>query len=520
MAYRGEQKIKGKIYVYEAVAKWNPKKKRSEQKRIYIGTKDPDTGELIPNKNYLISQLNECNYTTANDKGPAIIASKDYGASYLLNKISEKIGLANILRGIFEKNWEEILVCAFHLCVENEPLYLCEDWALRSSLQVAPSSQRISELLIDISEEKIFTFYKNWAALRKEQECLALDITSISSWSKLIEFAEHGYNRDHEPLPQINMAMIFGEKSRLPVFSKLYPGSIRDVSTLTGLIAYIKELDITSCHFVMDRGFYSVSAINELIQSNIKFTIGLPFTTKLANESVRDVSDTIENASCAIENSGHIYYNKCIEKEINGGKVYIHIFLDPEKKSSERMSRIQRILRLDNDLKENKIDYEDNEVQKYFIIKKLKNGTFKISKNDEAIARSSLNDGYFLLLTNESSDSKSILENYKLKDSIEKSFDNIKNDLDLYRLRIHSDRAMEGRIFIGFISLILASYIRRQMNIKNLYGNFTFKKLFSELKKLRVVEFSNGRKILTEISKKQKNIIKAMNIELPDLSSI
>ena len=45
MSFRGEQKVKGKIYVYEATAVWNAQKQRSEQKRIYIGTKDPETGK-------------------------------------------------------------------------------------------------------------------------------------------------------------------------------------------------------------------------------------------------------------------------------------------------------------------------------------------------------------------------------------------------------------------------------------------------------------------------------------------
>lgn len=52
MSYRGEQKNKNKIYVYEAIAIWNSEKHRSEQKRIYIGTKDPITRKFYPNKKY------------------------------------------------------------------------------------------------------------------------------------------------------------------------------------------------------------------------------------------------------------------------------------------------------------------------------------------------------------------------------------------------------------------------------------------------------------------------------------
>lgn len=46
-------------------------------------------------------------------------------------------------------------------------------------------------------------FYKKWAALRTEREYMALDITSVSSWSELIQYVEYGYHCDHEKLPRI-----------------------------------------------------------------------------------------------------------------------------------------------------------------------------------------------------------------------------------------------------------------------------------------------------------------------------
>ncbi len=101
--------------------------------------------------------------------------------------------------------------------------------------------------------------------------------------------------------------------------------------------------------------------------------------------------------------------------------------------------------------------------------------------------------GYFVILTNDSKDSEYILNAYRTKDVVEKSFDNIKNELDLERLRIHSDKAMEGRIFMGFIALIITSYIRRIMEDKNLYSSYSPGKLYSELKRFRLIEFKSGK---------------------------
>ena len=49
------------------------------------------------------------------------------------------------------------------------------------------NSQRISELLKSITEEDRMKFFRSWSNLRSENECIAFDITSISSYSKLIE---------------------------------------------------------------------------------------------------------------------------------------------------------------------------------------------------------------------------------------------------------------------------------------------------------------------------------------------
>ncbi len=52
---------------------------------------------------------------------------------------------------------------------------------------------------------------------------------------------------------------------------------------------------------------------------------------------------------------------------------------------------------------------------------------------------------------------------YKEKDVIEKSFDDLKNELDMKRLRIHNSQRMKGRTFIQFIALIFLAQIRKTM---------------------------------------------------------
>lgn len=73
-----------------------------------------------------------------------------------------------------------------------------------------------------------------------EDDYLCYDITSISSYSELNEYIKYGHNRDKEKLPQLNLAILFGQKGRLPVYFQRLPGNITDVSTLHGLLKTFK----------------------------------------------------------------------------------------------------------------------------------------------------------------------------------------------------------------------------------------------------------------------------------------
>lgn len=131
MSYRGEQIINGTIYVYEAEAIWDPVKKRSKQKRTYIGKRDPKTGEFIPNKRYYELYNQTPQQENAN---PSVIKSVDFGHIYLLDKIAHSTGLASILESVFPDCWQEILACAWYTITGQGPLYLCEQWCEEAAL--------------------------------------------------------------------------------------------------------------------------------------------------------------------------------------------------------------------------------------------------------------------------------------------------------------------------------------------------------------------------------------------------
>ena len=71
-------------------------------------------------------------------------------------------------------------------------------------------------------------------------EYLTFDTTSISSYSTLIKQAKYRKNKEGDSLPQINLTLLYGEESMLPVYYRKLPGNITDDSCniRTGFLNY------------------------------------------------------------------------------------------------------------------------------------------------------------------------------------------------------------------------------------------------------------------------------------------
>lgn len=117
------------------------------------------------------------------------------------------------------------------------------------------STQRIGELLVRITPSLQQEFFGRWISANKQDDYYAMDITGVSLYSDFIEFVRWGYNRDGEGLPQVNLLMLTGGKSRMPVCYRIIPGSIRDVSTLRESIRNLEFFKSGTMHFEWTKVF-------------------------------------------------------------------------------------------------------------------------------------------------------------------------------------------------------------------------------------------------------------------------
>ena len=117
-----------------------------------------------------------------------------------------------------------------------------------------------------------------------------------------------------------------------------------------------------------------------------------------------------------------------------------------------------------------------------------------------------------VIISNHIDNAEEAIHIYRAKDVVEKGFLRMKNCLELARLRVHSDNAMQNKIFIGFISLIITAHIHKVMSEHRMYDTWTMKKLIKILERLRVHHIKNDT-IFSPLTKEQKLIFEAFGLD-------
>jgi len=155
----------------------------------------------------------------------------------------------------------------------------------------------------------------------------------------------------------------------------------------------------------------------------------------------------------------------------------------------------------------------------HFTIDHAKDGTFKYERNYKKIDDAAKNCGFFCLLTNTDIGSSEVLDLFRRKDSIEKSFDNLKNHIDMKRLRTHYSNTTEGKMFCAFIVLIAALEMAKKLSVYKKEKSMSKVALISELEKIKVVFMNDGKRLMNPLTKTQRTILANCGFYEDDLKS-
>jgi hypothetical protein len=509
------KKETGFTYVYEVLEEyWDKEKKQMRSKQRCIGKLDPATGELIASK-----RLGKHGNAVLD---PAVTAKTTVsGPKLLLEKIDQEVGLSKALKKACPQHWELMISLAWYLVCTGKALAYAESWCQNheTPFEGELASQRISEFLSKISEDECLTFFKLWGKQIAEKEFLCYDITSVSSYAEQNEFVRYGYNRDHEKLAQINLGMVYGQKSLLPVSYRQLPGSITDVVTVRHLLDQLDKLEYPKLHLVMDRGFYSQKNINALAEGGHNFTIGVPTNLKWVREEIDLVRDKIDGPECLnfVGKQALYVYSRLKSWGDTGRRCYLHLFYDEQKFADDKIAFNTALLTYKEELEQGRrIPEHEEAYSNLFLCHTTPKRGLKVTFNNAAIeAARKKYVGYQVLLSTKFKDPMEALKVYREKDAVEKCFDDLKNELDMNRLRVHSACRMQSRMFIQFIALIFLSQIRKVIREKMPKSGYTAKGLMMEMESLTTIHYSGKyNNKLTEITKAQREILVAFGVEL------
>jgi len=529
-----KNKKTGITYVYNNQAYWDKEKQQSRAKRTLIGKLDTNTGEIVPTRSY--RKDSEQEQIIPKKLGPVAITRirRDfYGASHLLEQVGEITGVAADLKACFPDRYRMILSIAYYLILEeNNSLSRFSHW---QRLHVHPygediPSQRSSELFQSISEEERMMFFKKQGRRRIEKEYWAFDITSISSYSETLSQVKKGKNKEYDRLPQINLALLFGEQLGLPFYYRKLPGNITDVKTVKQLMAEFDVMGYKKVRVLLDRGFYSRENINLLFKNHQKFIIGVKLNLNYVKKALEEERDNLQLWSNLQPQFG--VYGLCRtiqwdyeQERPNKGDVlsskrraYLHLFYNPEKAAKDQAEMNDYLTILHNDLANNTHEeYRMKDYDKYFTVTSTPKRGMKITPNEEAMREAARNYGYFALLSNEVNDPFEALSLYRSKDIVEKGFGNLKDRLNFRRMQVSSELSLNGKLFVEFVALIYLSYIKKKMQDTGLFENWTLQDLLDELDTIERFESLEHGRLIGEVTEKQKDIYVKLGVESPSL---
>ncbi|NTU53976.1 MAG: transposase [Chlorobiaceae bacterium] len=512
MAYREHQlnKKTGVAYVKEAVSVWNKELRQSRNKQVCVGKIDPVTGEFIPSKRLDPAQ--------AALRDPAMKATAEViGPTCVLDTIARRIGLSAVMESAFPDTHQDLLTIAFFLTSQGGPLRQCSSWAKSHAPHLSPSlsNQCIRALLSSIRTDNIKTFFARWVKQHPENNYFCHELSSALSYQKLNDYFRFGSSHDGEKTPQLNLIILFGQNSDLPVWYHQAPGKCDTVSSLHKLVQPFRALESGKLHYVLNPGFFSNSNIDDLVSHRDHFTIPVSLSNTWVQQAIDEVKQRIQGPEGYRKlNDDFLYvHSRTCSWGASKRRCTLHLYYNANNQASavdafnESLDQYRQEIESGNPVAEHQKAYEE-----FLIVK-----TTSVSFNTEAINHHSIRyAGFQALLSCGINDPVEAMRIYRDKETAETCFDDLNNSLDETRLEINTASPGAGRLFVQFIAQILISALRRQMHNTSLIAQYSVQELLMEMETLTKVHYAGkDDHILTELTEPQQAVLKALDIQLP-----
>ena len=410
----------------------------------------------------------------------------DFGPAYLLYRLLKSESYDNLFYGILEKKKDSLMALLFYRVLEKGGYNLAEDWLAGSYASILfpkaqLQSQRVSELLRELGDEAVvrafFMRYLRKVIPKDRKTGILIDSTGLPNNIDfyLTAVNNHGGEINNET----RLILVVDKLTKKPLFFRYNAGNVPDVSTLLATKDELRLMNVDIGMVILDAGYPSDVALDELFDEGIPFLSRLKPNRKLYKDLVKTYGNDVLDDSNVVRYPGRLV--GIIRKEVkltDKHDGYAYIAVDHDRRHLEWA-------RFTKDALNDGISTEE---------RKEKTAT----------------QGFFVLVSSEAIDTQDILQLYYTRQAVEQIFDIDKNDLNLLPLRVHNEETFRGHLMLVFLASITHLLLVEKLQKSN-YSAVQALSIFRNLK-CKVY----GKTILVkEPVKKMTDISKILNIKIP-----
>lgn len=439
------KKIGNRSYAYRVTTIWDKERKKRRKISKYLG-------KWVDGKIVKVA-----------DRRPRGVY--ELGNIALLWAAVEESGLDRLLERFFPEDRDEILLLSLNRVINPQPLKSVRSWYEKTYLvkmiRPAASPKSLSACLSRIGADRIAQrdFFN---ALIAADEKLVYDTSAIFSYSKSLNLAELGHNKDELLIPQINILLAVSKVRRMPCYIRLVPGSVVDVKTLR---VFIEEIRDRGAFVILDKGFVDRCNFELLGSANFNFILALRRNSRLIDYRKRM--------------SGWFIFRKRTIKYASYRRGPFHVYL-----------------------------FEDillgaTEENEFYNLKA--HGVPATFHREWA--------GKIALVSNVRLRPQEAYLLYKSRGEIEKAFNVFKNMLQVDTPYLRSEESLRGYVFVAFISLFLYYHLLKRLTELGLNRKMSVRDVLLELSKVYTIEVAQ-RDVLSEVPKKAKSLVESLGLEL------
>ncbi len=467
MSFIRYRQFGGKEYAYELTSYRDPVTKRVKHKSRYLGAVIDKDKQIFKKK--------------WQDKVEQSIL--DFGDSYVVDKFLEQTGFSTLLKEVFGDFKDTILSLIYYRLCYNGAMMYTERWFAGNYSQIRftgldVSGQRISDYLQELGNEVMQTrfFERYMMQFSTAKRGVVIDGTSLPNQihNPMTTWGRSGEEIDK----QIRFLMAVDRDAHLPMFFRLLPGNIIDVSSLRNTLYELKIYGVKDAFVFLDAGFFSDENISEMYQNSVDFVIRLPSGRVLYKELIEAHEKSLERRENLVRyGKKRGLFVKEVEVKLGDRGAYAYIVMDPLRRGRE-LSRFIFDTVEDNSIGES-TDYEIENKGIMVII-----SSFKVGKDE-------------------------IVPSYYIRQTAETFFGFSKDDLAIAPLRVHSLERIKGFLFLQFLTLIAF------VQMKNKLGSrYTVEGILLSMRNLKCKIYTD-QIMIGEITKEQREVSERLGVALP-----